>query len=293
MHDVKPFLIPQPALVSASPWQRLADDDWDDLGAHVDDWDYRTQLRLRCLLRGDIAGIRAQTRLDDGTPLAWSIGWRATDTGLVGTPVVRDVTGIPTSIELHLPPERAGATVALTRRLIVGRDRLHARPGEARWAGSILWSDEFPVRLTGRGAAFPTEVVDFSAIGRDPRASWYLDLPSSPDLPAMGAMLLLINAADTALVEAVTRSRRRTELQESMIQHLEEGVVEELVGWALAHWAELDEADTETVGAAARSLTRRVLNDPSTWAQADGDSMELRSRIAGGARRIGFGRSLS
>jgi hypothetical protein len=291
--DVKPFFVPPPTLIRASGWTHLVDEDWEELGAYVENWDYRTRLRLRSSIEADLPTVRSSARLVDHSPLAWSFGWRATDTGLVGNPTVLDATDDSYTVELDIPAERAGATIVLTRRLLLRRDRMFAAPGEARWAGSILWSDETTVRLTGQGAAFPTEVIDFRTLGRDPGASWYLDLPAAADVPAMGSMILLINSADTALVAAVSRSRRHTDLQQTLIDSMEEGVVEEFVRWALARWPELQDAEPDSVGSAARMLTRRVLPDPESWTSSDVDSMALKSAIIDGARRIGFGRSLT
>jgi hypothetical protein len=291
--DVKPFFVPPPALVDASVWTHLVDDEWEELGAYVENWDYRTRLRLRSTIEVDVEGVRAAARLTDASPLAWSIGWRAADTGLIGTPTVVELATGVASVELDIPAERSGATIVLFRRLVLRRDRMFAGSGEARWAGSILWSDETTVRLTGQGAAFPTEVVDFRALGRDVGSSWFLELPASADVPAMGSMILLINSADTALVAAVTRSRRHTDLQQNLIDSMEEGVVEEFVRWALARWPELADTEPDSVGSAARTLTRRVLPDPESWTSPDVDSMALKSAIVDGARRIGYGRSLA
>lgn len=291
MKDVKPFFVPRREHIRASVWNRLVDGEWEPLGPYVEDWDQRTVLHLRCTLAADVEAVRAATRLQDGSPLSWAVGWRATDTGLVGDPMLADLAREDSAIDLDIPPERAGATVVLTRRLVLRRNRMARGVGEARWAGSILWSDETPLRLTGRGAAFPSEIVDFRTYGHDPAISWYLELPSTPDVPAMGAMLLLINSADTMLVDAVTR-RRPTEQQQILIQCMEEGVIEQLVRWALARWAELDDVEEGTVGAAGRVLTNRVLSDPSAWTDPEIDAMDLYAAVIGGSRRIGWGRAL-
>lgn len=293
MRDVKPFFVPRGDLVRATAWTRLVDGEWEPLGPFVEDWDYRTQLHLRCEVHANADGVRTGSRLQDGSPLAWSIGWRATDTGLVGDPLVLDFDAEHRTVDLNVPAERAGAGLLLTRRLVLRRDRLHAGPGEARWAGSILWSDDTLVRLTGTGSAFPSEVIDFREYGCDPSTSWYLELPSAPDVPAMGSMILLINSADTALTTAVTRQRRHTDAQLALIQSMEEGVVEQLVRWALARWSDLDDVDAESVGAAARILTNRVLPDPATWTDPEVNQMDLTSAVVGGARRIGYGRPLA
>lgn len=292
MSDVKPFFVPPAGLIRASDWSRLIGDEWEPVNDRVDEWDYRTRLRLRSTIDTDLVAIRSAARLTDA-PLIWSIGWRATDTGLVGDPV--RVAAVPdvTTFDLEVPPSRAGAAIALTRRLLLRDDRDDAAPGQARWAGSILWSDEVTVRLTGQGAAFPAEVVDFRALGHDPGTSWYLQLPATPDVPVMGAMILLINAADVALVSAVSTGRRHTDLQQMLLATMEEGIVEELVRWALHRWPDLDDVEADSVGASARTLTLRVLADVDPWTAPEVDSMALKSAIVDGCRRIGFGRRLA
>jgi hypothetical protein len=291
MTDVKPYFVPPLGSIRPSAWQRHVDGEWEDVADYVDEWDQRTRLVLRCALDVDLERVRAGAHLMDGAPLVWSIGWRATDTGLVGEPAIFPFDESNVELRLIVPPERAGATIVLTRRLILRRNRLAASSSEARYAGSILWSDETPLRLAGRGAAFPTEIIDFSLLSRD-HASWFLELPPSVDAPAMGSMILMINSADTELVSAVSKSRRHSELQKALIDTMEEGVVEELVRWAIAHWDQLDAAEPGSVGEAAHSLTVRVLPDPSAWTSQEADSMALKAAIISGARSLGFGRSL-
>jgi len=291
MTDVRPFLVPSPDSISASKWEHLVEGEREELADHVPDWDQRTVLDLASTLTADCDAIRAATGLDDSARLVWSASWRATDTGLVGHPTLVDFGDKIVDFSLTIPPERVGAAIAVGRRLLLAEDREYSKSGQACHAGSVLWSDEHQVRLAGDGAAFPTEIVDFAHLDRDPRTSWYLELPDQVDAPAMCSMLLVINAADTALVDAVTRSRRRTDLHNVLTQEMEEGVIEELVRWTLARWDEIEYAEDDTVGAAARSLTTRILPDPSAWVTA-ADSMALRAAILGGARQLGFGRSI-
>ncbi|GAA3163996.1 hypothetical protein GCM10020255_048550 [Rhodococcus baikonurensis] len=136
--------------------------------------------------------------------MAFYFGWRALDTYLVGRRSAYLADG-RFDVEIEVDPQYAGATIALTRKLVLERDRLSPLVGEARHAGSILWNDEQALRLTGSEAMFPTEVVDFDAFGIDEGASWHLRMPLSPDEPAMRALLLLINPLDKKLVKAVQR----------------------------------------------------------------------------------------
>lgn len=293
--DVRPYLIPAADTISASSWSRSVEGEWEPLGEAIENWDYRTELKIRCTIDVDPLVVRSQTRLDDGSPIAFHFGWRALDTYLVGPTTRVPLSGKRFEVIVEIDPQFAGASVALTRRLVLERDRLSPLPGEARHAGSILWSDEQSLRLTGSEAMFPTEVVDFEAFGIDSGASWHLRMPPSPDEPAMGALLLLINPLDTKLVKAVQKEKNHTDEQLVLVQEMEEDLVEEIVRWSLAHWDELEDCDRESFGAAARSLALRVLDDPSAWTAESvlGSSMDLRSSIVAGARSIGFGRLLS
>jgi hypothetical protein len=293
MKDVKPFFVPPATAIRPGPWRREIDGEWEPLPDHLDDWDQSTRLRLACTIDVDIDTVRATTHLDPSTPLVWACGWRTTDAGLVGPPVLTPFADPDFDVELVVPPDRAGTSIVLTRRLLLLEQRTDARPGQAHHAGSVLWDDETPLQLTGSGAAFPTEIVDF--IGHTPggqAASWYLDLPASVDNPAMGSMMLEINAADVDLIAAVTRGRRHTDHQRVLLEQMEEGVVEELVRWALARWDDLEDTEPASVGEMARVLTSRILPDPAAWSTPDADSMALKAAITVGARTLGFGRQL-
>jgi hypothetical protein len=290
--DVKPFFVPPDSAIKASAWDRSVDGEWEKLPAYLDDWDQLTNLTVRCTIQSDVDTIVRSTRVEHSALLAWSIGWRTVDTGLVGTPTFFPLDSV-VQATLTVPPDRAGAIVKLTRRLVLRRDRAAARAGEPRIAGSVLWEDDVPVRLLGSGAAFPTEVIDFAIVNKPRSLSWYLHLPDDPNEPVMGSMNLHINSADRELVQAISKTRRRTEHQELLIQHMEEGLIEELVHWALARWPGVEQAEDESVGAAARVLTRRVLADPQGWTGRLDDSMALRAEILNGARRINFGRSIT
>lgn len=292
MSDVKPFFVPPAACVVAGPWQFRVDDIWADIDLFIEDWDQQTTLWLRSSMEVDSPLIRQVTGLADGTPLLWTAGWRTTDTGLVGSPVFVDFGDSTVKFDLIVPPERAGAAVRITRNLIVKRDRLSPDGGEAMYAGSILWSDETVVRLVGSGTAFPTEIADFATLYPDCAASWYLHLPSSVDAPAMGSMILMLNEADKDLVKAVSM-QRPSDYQKLLVDAMEEGVIEELVRWAISRRDELTEVDAESVGDVAKGLARRVLPDPQAWIGDDVDSMALKAAIIFGGRRIGRGRTLS
>lgn len=292
MKDVRPFFVPPAGAICADPWMIEVDQDWEPVEEHLRDWDQSTTLQLKCEITSDIDGVRRSTRLMADARLGWVAGWRAADSGLVGPPTVVEFGHEQTDLALTVPPDRAGGAIVLTRRLVLLQERAPAA-GEAHRAGSILWDDEYSLRLTGSGSAFPTEIVDFGT-GRasGSGASWYLDMPAAIDAAAMGSMLLEINAADADLVRAVTRARRPNDQESALLAQLEEGLVEEIVRWALVRWDHLQDPEPDSAGAVAYALTRRVLPDPATWTGHEVDSMALRAAIVSGARAAGFGRRL-
>jgi hypothetical protein len=292
--DVKPFLLPPTDAVRATEWVRLVDGKPEPLAEYLSDWDQNTVLVLRSSVEADINLICSTTELSDSA-LSWAIGWRATDSGLIGAPTLLDVDDDCAEFQLTIPPRLTGNTILVTRRLVLNR-RLDptASPLRAHLPGSILWSDEVAVRLSGKGAAFPVEVVDFSKVShlaRLSRNSWYLELPASVDQPVLGGMLLMVNSGDAALVSAVS-APRPTDDEQTMLQAMQESVVEQLVNWALSRWEDLPEPNDTSVGSVARLLTERILADPETWASDGTDSMDLHAAIIEGARRLGLGRTL-
>ena len=66
----------------------------------------------------------------------------------------------------------------------------------------MLWQDTKKVRLHGDSSQFPLSVVDFAEADLDPGAPWYVDLGNDLELPAMGAILLLLNERHPLVVAA-------------------------------------------------------------------------------------------
>jgi hypothetical protein len=292
--DVKPFLVPHSDAVRATAWTRLVDGKPEPLAEYLSDWDQNTVLELRSSVEADINLICTATDLSDAA-LSWVVGWRATDSGLVGSPLLLAVDDEYAEFQLSIPPRFTGNTIAVTRRLVLNK-RLDptGSPLRAHLPGSILWSDEVTVRLSGKGAAFPVEVVDFSKVSRLARLarnSWYLELPASVDQPVLGGMLLMVNSADADLVSAVSAPRPADD-QQTLLQAMQESVVEQLVNWALGRWDDLPESNDTSVGSVARLLTERILADPETWASEGTDPMDLHAAIIEGARRLSLGRTL-
>ncbi|WP_280405619.1 hypothetical protein [Nocardia brasiliensis] len=293
--DIRPFLTAPADAISASGWQRVVGGASEPLLDYLNDWDQNTHLDLHSELEVDIDRVCTSTGLGPGV-MSWSTGWRASDTGLVGPAKVLPFGEEVVNIVLRIPPELTGNTLVLSRRLVLSKAAGESQsPLLAHLPGSILWDDETALRLSGKGAAFPVEVVDFSKVShltRLARNSWYLDLPASVEQPVLGGMLLMVNSTDRVLAEAVT-AVRPTESQRALLESMQEQVVELLVRWALSRWEELADSEEGSVGAVARVLSERVVGEPELWTNSDADPVDLHVAIVEGARRVGLGRVLS
>lgn len=292
-NDVLPYLAAPTDAINPRPWFRWVGEELQPLGDYISDWDQNTILYLESTLTADLDAVSSSTGLSK-SDLAWSIGWRAMDSFLVGPTKVLPVESEAVSLSLEIPPEHTGNVIQIRRGLILMNEQSRAGfPLRAHLPGSVLWRDDFNIRLSGAGAAFPVEVIDFgklSGLARLARNSWYLELPASVDTPTLGGLLLMINSADKALVAAVS-SLTPDEEQKLLVNAMQESVVQQIVRWALARWQLLPESVDASVGSAARVLTERVLVDPQAWTESGVSDMDLHAAIIEGSRRINLGRS--
>src|SRR5262249_30037951 len=157
---------PDPTDVRVTKWSRVVEGELEELDDYIENWDQQTEIELRCVVEADVEAVRTKTRIRETAKIGWSGGWRTNDTKLVGYPVLLPLTSQRQELRLAVPPQLAGAAIVLTRRRVLLEDRPAADNFEAHIAGSVLWSDERIVRLTGSGAAFPTEIVDFAGLRR-------------------------------------------------------------------------------------------------------------------------------
>src|ERR1700677_5033153 len=118
--DVKPFLVPPIDAVKAPEWVRLVDGKPEPLAEYLSDWDQNTALVLRSSIEADIGQICSTTELSDSV-LSWAIGWRATDSGLIGAPTLLRVDDDCAEFQLIIPPRLTGNTILITRRLVLNR----------------------------------------------------------------------------------------------------------------------------------------------------------------------------
>jgi hypothetical protein len=181
-------------------------------------------------------------------------------------------------IAIEIPGQLLGTSVELSTALIL------AEPGEAQgepvaWRrGSILWRDAQKVRLYGDSSQFPITEVDFRDCGLDPAAPWFVEIDGDLELPAMGAIQLLLNnrfplVSDAARILdperpelAVVRSELFADIGRTLVEFalaqpdLENEWPEDSLG------AILTSIVRSRFGESARDLRTLRERDPTAWA---------------------------
>jgi len=105
-------------------------------------------------------------------------------------------------IAIEIPGRLLGSTVTLSTALIL-REETPQTEGPVAWRrGSILWRDLKKTRLYGDASQFPVTEVDFADCGLDASAPWFLEIGAELELPAMGAVQLLLNSRFPLVVAA-------------------------------------------------------------------------------------------
>ncbi len=245
-------------------------------------WDYQTILRLSREAQVDVAEIRTATRLDGDVELRLGVLWSVAETGLRGR--AADFTlsaGGEQSIviDCELPGRNLGGTLLLETRVFVARSPENPARYSASRAGSVLWSDRTRCRLQGDAPLFPVAIVDFAAFGFDTRAPWSLQIRPDLDAPAMGAIHLLVNSKNQAVVDALAKAGDPLPEHEAILSTLYYDAGRTLVEFALSREEIADETfDEDSLGvvlqgllmslfspADAKSLRQLKDTDPTRW----------------------------
>ncbi len=204
---VAPFLRADPASVQADPW-RLAETGA-ALDGRVEHWDPDLVLRLDRRLMVDVALLTSTTASSGPDGLAVTAVWRSDRTRMRGPGMVVPLAGregeAAVSLSLDVPGRLAGGSLTVETLVVRTSEGEGAGLISARRPGSILWDDRAVVALEGTAARFPVTVLDFGALtGIATGASWALEwYPGDLTQPVLGAMRLLVNSANPAVVRAV------------------------------------------------------------------------------------------
>ena len=199
-----------------------------------------------------------QTGLGPGTTCLWSVTWRASDTRLIGGPLPWPVRyNEESTLEFHLHGGGIGGGSLDLRCRITLTERTSAAIGVAREPGSIVFEDRHRVALVGDLARYPVAVIDFAAAGLDGDRKLRRRYSRRPSHAPRRSLLLLVNARDQRLVQALTRQSGRD--SDLLCQQLEEAVTVAMLTRAVEHSSELhEEFEPDSVGATLRDVAARV-----------------------------------
>ena len=199
---VVPFLTPPDTAISHGGWFLATVDGDIALPNDLPHWDYQTVLELAAPVSVDRGAVTDACRLDWDSGLSVLVLARSSHTK---AEIVAAKVDVPLSdnfdiaIELRLDGRELGGRLTLET-LLVSKFPKPCGALAPVHPGSILWRRTHWTNLEGIGAQFPTETIDFTATGRDPRAGWELRIDfSDPESLFMSSARLTLNSGHPAV----------------------------------------------------------------------------------------------
>lgn len=193
MGDARPYASASDESVRAGGWRLLGAHTEDPLPDWIPVWDMSQALRIRRQLDVDVARVRDETRLPQAGALAVSVLVTSEFEYEVYREEVRSEDVVSFDIDVEVSGSLLGGSVVLTTSLVLANDvAVQGAPAATR-RGSVLWEEQRKVRLYGDASQFPLMETDFAQANLDPTAPWYVQVDPDLELPAMGAITLLLN----------------------------------------------------------------------------------------------------
>jgi hypothetical protein len=254
------------------------------LPKEVPHWDYQTDLELVAPVFVDRRAVIESCRLGFESGLAVLVVARSNHTNAEHLAARLDLPMSETfdlAVELHLEGATLGGRLTLETLVVVTEpyplDRLAPQhPGSIIWRASS-WTD-----LEGVGTQFPTDTLDFAAVGIDPEAGWQLKVDlTDPDSRFMSAVRLTLNSGHPAI--ALLLAGAKDDGTDQLLRTLNWDVTRQMVRAALecedVQRIEVD-YETTTVAGVLRNLLARIwpLETPSTlqhWYRNEPDRIEV------------------
>lgn len=200
-----PYRVPPDHAIQSSNWNLVIDGEAAELGDHLPDWDYHTNLSLTRSVSIDMDKVRSTTGLLAGSTLAMSIVWSASGSN-IRAPGYRSIVGgvgiQEVDISLNLKGGDLGGVVSLETILTLATSPGSGPSYAPKRAGSLLWSDTYNVRLQGDAPQFPIAIVDFSNTAYPQDAGWYIEIGENMDSATLGSLLLLVNESNEPVARA-------------------------------------------------------------------------------------------
>lgn len=199
---VVPFLTPPDEAIRHGGWTLSLTDGEEELPREIPHWDYQTVLELAAPVLVDRGAVTAACQLEWDSGLSVLVIARSSHTKAEIVAAKLDVPLSETfdlAIELQLDGRELGGRLTLET-LLVSKTPKPIGPLAPHHPGSILWRRSHWSSLEGIGAQFPTETIDFTATGRDPRAGWALHIDlGDPEALFMSSTRLILNSGHPAI----------------------------------------------------------------------------------------------
>jgi hypothetical protein len=199
---VVPFLTPPDNAISHGGWFLATVNGDIPLPSDLSHWDYQTVLELAAPVSVDrrVVTNACQLEWDSGLSVLVLARSNHTKAELVAARLdvpLSDNFDLP--IELRLEGRELGGRLTLET-LLVSKAPKPCGALAPQHPGSILWRRTHWTNLEGVGAQFPTETIDFTATGRDPRAGWELRIDlDDPEALFMSSARLTLNSGHPAI----------------------------------------------------------------------------------------------
>jgi hypothetical protein len=199
---IPPFLVPPRSAISHGGWHLNTVEGDTALPRELPHWDYQTLLELAAPVSVDrkVVTRACEIAWDSGLDLLVMARSSHTKAEIVAQRLeVPDRDRFDLAVELALLGAELGGRLTLET-LLVATDPKPLGPLAAQQPGSILWRQVHWTDLEGVGAQFPTDTLDFSHTGRDPKAGWELRIDlTDPEARFMSAARLTLNSGNPAI----------------------------------------------------------------------------------------------
>lgn len=280
---IVPFLTPPDSAISHGGWLLQSAEGDIPLPNEVPHWDYQTTLELAAPVSVDRRAVADACHLDRESGLAVLVMAKSSHTNAELLAARLDLPMADTfdlAVELQLDGTELGGRLTLSTLLVVTEPRPLDRLAPQH-PGSIVWRTNHWTDLEGVGTQFPTDTLDFTAVGLDPDAGWQfrIDL-SDPDARFMSAARLTLNSGHPSIVRLLGGAKDAGTAQ--LLRTLNWDITRQMVFAALdsEDVAGLDiDLDATSVAGVLRNLLGRIWPTVSTatlrqWRRTDPSRIE-------------------
>lgn len=262
MGDAPPYLVPSEEAVRAGAWTTEIEGSTSGLPDWLPHWDVSQTLRAGRELEIDLDRVYEESRLPNECRLGLSVVFTSDIEDEACGVTFEERGTVHPQLEVEIPGRLLGSTLQLSTALVLRESGTTDAGPVAHRRGSILWSDIRRVQLYGDSSQFPITEVDFGECGLDAGAPWFLQIDGDLELPAMGAVQLLLNSRFPLVTEAARHVGGDQPELAVVRSQLFADVGRTLVEFALVHDEPEREWPEDSLGTVLRSLLLSRFREP-------------------------------